>query len=130
MKDAFTIKEIVDGTGLSRQRIHQLIKSRGIPVTMEHNRFVLSWQDLLGLADNASILNFLKDALDEEKENIDKAYDNLAKNEKSVQFAKAIEYARILLDGEPDYSEDWERWCWWSNAVGYFNELVGPSQSQ
>lgn len=130
MKDVFTIKEIVDGTGLSRQRIHQLIKSRGIPVTREYNRFVLSWQDLLGLADNVSILNFLKATLDVEKEKIDKAYDNLRKNEKSVQFAKAIEYARILLDGEPDYSEDWERWCWWSNAVGYFNDLVGSSQSQ
>lgn len=130
MKDIFTIKEIVDGTGLSRQRVHQLIKSRGIPVVRENNHFVLNWQDLLGLADNASILNFMKDTLESEKEKIDKAYENMRKNEKTVQFAKAIEYARILLDGEPDYSEDWERWCWWSNAVGYFNNLVGSSQSQ
>lgn len=130
MKDVFTIKEIVDGTGLSRQRVHQLIKSRGIPVIRENNHFVLNWQDLLGLADNASILNFLKNTLESEKEKIDKAYENMRKNEKTMQFAKAIEYARILLDGEPDYSEDWERWCWWSNAVGYFNNLVGSSPSQ
>jgi len=36
---------------------------------------------------------------------------------------EVIEYARILREGEPDYSEDWEGWCRWGEAVGFFTDL-------
>ena len=125
MKDAFTVKEIMDGTGLTRQRVHQLIKSRGIPVHTDRNKFVINWDGLLKLGDNASMLNFLKNTLRSEKKLLDKSYDNLKEDEKAIQFAKAIEYARILLEGDPGInSRDSERWKRWFEAGSFFESLM------
>ena len=125
MKDVFTVKEIMDGTGLTRQRVHQLIKSRKIPVIRENKHFLLKWQDLLKIADNATMLNFLKDTLDRERRLLEKVYDYQEENKKAIQFAKAIEYARILLEGDPGInSRDSERWDKWIKASLFFNSLT------
>ena len=125
MKDIFTVKEIMDGTGLTRQRIHALIKSRKISVTIENRHFLLNWQDLLKIADNPTILDFLKRTLESEKKLLDKAYENMKENEKAIQFAKAIEYARILLEGDPGInSRDSERWSQWFKAGSFFESLM------
>lgn len=123
MKDTFTVKEIMDGTGLTRQRVHQLIKRWGIPVTRENKYFLLKWQDLLRIADNATMLNFLKTTLEKERQFLEKVHDYQEENERAIHLGKAIEHTIILLEGEPDYSKDWEGWCRWSKAVGYFSNL-------
>lgn len=125
MKDFFTVKEIMKGTGLSRQRIHTLIKSRNISVNQDKNKFIIKWNDVLLMADNASILNFLKDILENEKKEIDKAYENLKENEEVVKFAKAIEYAKILLEGDPGIdSSNSEGWKKWIEAGVFFSDLM------
>ncbi|MFC1977175.1 hypothetical protein ACFLWS_02775 [Chloroflexota bacterium] len=125
MKDVFTVKEIMNGTGLTRQRVHQLIKSRGIPVIRENKHFLLKWQDLLQVADNTRMLNFLKDTLDSERKLLDEVHDYQEENEKAIQFAKAIEYARILLEGDPGInSQDSERWSQWFKAGDFFERLM------
>ena len=125
MKDAYTVKEIMEGTGLTRQRVHQLIKRREIPVTKEKSRFLLKWQDLLEMADNPTILDFLKRTLEGEKKSLDEAYENMKENEKAIQFAKAIEYVRILLEGDPGInSRDSERWRKWFEAGIFFESLM------
>jgi hypothetical protein len=125
MKDIFTVKEIMGGTGLTRQRVHAIIKSRKIPVIRENKHFVLKWQDLLKIADNTTILDFLKRTLESEKKLVDKAYEHMKENEKAIQFARAIEYARILLEGDPGInSRDSERWSQWFKAGSFFESLM------
>lgn len=91
MKDTFTIREIMDGTGLTRQRVHQLIKSRKIPVTRENKHLLLKWQDLMKTADNPTILGFLKSTLEREKRETDDGYRRFREN------AKGMMYAYVLL---------------------------------
>jgi hypothetical protein len=126
MKNTFTIREVMDGTGLTRQRVHQLIKSRDIPVVKENKkRFLLIWDDLLKIADNTSVLNFLKGSLDNERKSLEAAYKDVKESEKAMQFAKAIDYARILVEGHPDInSRDNRRWTQWFEAGSFFNNLM------
>lgn len=93
MKSTFTIKEIMDGTGLTRQRIHALIKSRDIPVHADKNKFIIKWDDLLNLANNASILKFLRVTLQKEKNKVDDGYRGLRENAKGMMYAY-----RLLLE--------------------------------
>ena len=133
MKDTFTVKEIMDGTGLTRQRVHQLIKSRRIPVIRENKHFLLKWQDLFKIADNATILNFLKATLEKERQLLEKVHDYQEENKKAIQYAKAIEYARILLEGYPAVTpegqplytkENREEWNQWDKASIFFSDLI------
>lgn len=87
MKNTFTVKEIMDGTGLTRQRVHQLIKSRGIPVIRGNKHFLLKWQDLLNMADNANMLTFLRDTLQKEKHEIDDGSKALRERAKGMMYA-------------------------------------------
>ena len=87
MKDTFTVKEIMDGTGLTRQRVHALIKNRKIPVTRENKHFLLNWQDLLKITDNPTILDFLKRTLEGEKKKVDDGYTGLRENAKGMMYA-------------------------------------------
>lgn len=125
MKDTFTVKDIMEGTGLTRQRVHSLIKSRKIQATIENRRLILSWQDMLKIADNPTILSFLKATLESEKKSLDEAYQIIKENERNIQLAKAIEYARILVEGEPDFDavEDRKRWRQWLEAGSFFSDL-------
>lgn len=91
MKEVFTVKDIMDGTGLSRQRIHALIKSRKIPVIRDNKQFLLKWQDLLKVANNPTILDFLKRNLENEKQQVDVSYKALRED------AQGMMYAYILL---------------------------------
>ena len=91
MKDLFTVKEIMDGTGLTRQRVHALIKSRKIPATRENKHFLLKWQDLLKIADNPTILGFLTATLENERKQAEDGYKRLRQN------AKGMMYAYVLL---------------------------------
>jgi len=97
--DDFTVKEIMQGTGLTKQRVHILIKSRGIPVHKDRNKFVIKWYDLLDTADNPSMLRFLKITLAKERARLDEAHHSLNKDIDFVQYGKASEYARLLLQG-------------------------------
>ena len=125
MKDLFTVREIMDGTGLSRQRVHQIIKSRGMPVVKIGKRSLVKWQSLIELSDNSTMLNFLRDTLDSEKRALDKAYEDMKEDVKAIQFAKAIEYARILLEGDPGIdSQDSEAWRKWFEAGSFFEKLT------
>lgn len=46
-------------------------------------------------------------------------------NEKAIQFAKAIEYAKILVEGHPEInSRDSERWSQWIEASLFFDDLT------
>ena len=133
MKDTFTVKEIMDGTGLTRQRVHQLIKRWGIPVHTDKNKFVIYWDDLLKLSDNPSILRFLRVTLDKERRLLEKVHDYQEENNKAIQFAKAIEYAHILLKGQPELTpegqphytkENREKWNLWDRASIFFSDLI------
>lgn len=90
MKNTFTIKEIMDGTGLTRQRIHQLIKSRDIPVIRGNKHFLLKWKSLLELADNPTILDFLKWTLDTEKRKAEDGYRALRESSKAMMYAYVL----------------------------------------
>lgn len=114
----------MDGTGLTRQRIHQIIKNRAVPVVKTNRWFLLKWADLVKLADNASILNFLKNTLDNERKLLEKAYEDMKENEKAIQFAKAIRYAMIVAEGAPAIDEeDRQRITAWLRATSFFNDL-------
>jgi len=108
MKDTFTIKEIMEGTGLTRQRVHALIKSRDIPVHTDKNKFIINWDDLLKMADNTSMLSFIKVILDKEKQKIDDGYRGLRGNAKGMMYAYVL-----LLESElptPEGADlDWIR---------------------
>lgn len=125
MKNRFTVKDVMDGTGLTRQRIHQLVKGWGIEVRKKNNRLLLTWNDLLSMADNPTILCFLKDTLDKERRLLDKACEEMERNKKVVEFGRAVQYARILLDGHPEIdSHDHERWSRWFEAGEFFTPLL------
>jgi len=124
MKDTFTIREVMDVTGLTRQRVHQLIRSRGIPVTRKKKRVVVKWLDLLNMTDNPTVLAFLKRTLLNERKLLEAAYENLEENEKAIRFAKAIRYAMIAAEGAPAIDdEDRERVKEWLKATSFFNDL-------
>jgi hypothetical protein len=124
MKEEFTIREIMDGTGLTRQRVHQLIKGHGIQVRKKGNRFLLTWNDLVNMADSPTILHYLRDFLRYEWKGIKRAYEELQQDERAIKFARAIMHARALVEGHPDisarYDEGWEEW---DKAVSFFSNL-------
>lgn len=133
MKEVFTVKEIMDGTGVSRQRVHALIKNRGIPVHTDKNKLIVKWDDLLKLSDNASIVQFLKVTLEKERQLLEKVHDYQEENNKVIRYAKAIEYAHILLEGlpaktpegQPLYTEEnREKWNLWNKASIFFSDLI------
>jgi len=124
MKDTFTVKEIMDGTGLSRQRVHQLIKSRKIPVVMEKKHIRVKWLDLLYAADNPTLLIFLKRTILNEREELKAAYKDLQEAEKAIRFAKAIRYALVLAEGAPTVDEkDEQRVKDFISATAFFDSL-------
>jgi len=124
MKDTFTAKEIMDGTGLTRQRIHALIKSRKIPVVMEKNHIQVKWLDLLYAADNPTLLTFLKRTLLNEREELKADYKDLQEAEKAIRFAKAIRYALVLAEGAPSTDErDSQRIDEFISATTFFDSL-------
>ncbi len=124
MKDTYTVKEIMDGTGLTRQRVHQLIKSRGIPVIRENKHFLVKWLDLLYAADNPTLLAFLKRTLLNERTEVKTAYRNLQEAEKAIRFAKAIRYALVLAEGAPTIDErDRQRIDEFISATTFFDSL-------
>ena len=126
MKDVFTIKEISEGTGLSRQGIHALIRRRKMPAIQRgHGKPVrVKWLDLLYIADNPSILAFLRRILLNERKLLEAAYKNLEESEKAIRFAKAIRYAMILAEGAPEVGDkDRERVKEWITATSFFDDL-------
>lgn len=125
MKERFTVKEVMDGTGLTRQRVHQLVKGWGIEVRKKNNRLLLTWNDLVSMADNPTVLRFLIDTLRSEWKKIEKAYQELEQDEKAIKFARAIIYARALVEGHPDINDRWnEGWEEWHKAVSFFDQLT------
>lgn len=124
MKDTFTVKEIMDGTGLSRQRVHALIKSRKMPVTRQNKHFLLKWQDLLKIGNNPTILGFLKQTLESEKKKVDDGYRGLRENAKGMMYAYVL-----LLEEELPTPEgedlDWIRlfrkaYTYWSGMPSWY----------
>lgn len=124
MKETFTIREIMNNTGLTRQRVHQLIKSRDIPVVKANKHFLLKWQSLLKMADNPAILNFLKDTLQSEKEQVGHAYRRLRDNAKGMMYAYVLLIERELPTPEgTDF--DWIRL--FRKASYYWGGMPGGS---
>lgn len=125
MREYFTIREVMDGTGLTRQRIHQLVKGWGIQARKKNNRFLLTWNDLVSMADNPTILRFLRDILHSEWKAIQRAYQELEQDQRAIKFARAIMHARALIEGHPDINARWdEGWEEWDKACSFFDQLT------
>jgi len=140
MKDKFTVKEIMDGTGLTRQRIHQIIKSHNIPVDTDQYRFSISWDDLLKLADNDTMLNFLRSTLQKEKQEIGDSYEDLKDRMIRILYLNIImmeaqfptpegvnEEWRSLLQKANDYYQLTKKICpdsSFKNADGSYSDLL------
>lgn len=120
MKDTFTVKEIMDGTGLSRQRVHALIKSHKIPVIRDNKHFLLKWQDLLEIADNPTILGFLKGTLENERKQVEDGYKRLRENAKGMMYAYVLLMERELPTPE---GEDLEWIRLFRKAYYYWSEV-------
>ena len=124
MKEFFTVREVMDGTGLTRQRVHQLVKGWGIEVRKKNNRLLLTWNDLVNMADNPTILHFLRDFLRYEWKGIRRASQELEQDERAIKFARAIMHAQALVEGQPDINARWdEGWEEWHKAVSFFDQL-------
>jgi hypothetical protein len=124
MKNTYTVKEIMDGTGLSRQRIHALIKSRKIPTIKEKKYVLVKWLDLLYAADNPTLLTFLHRTLLNDRTELKAAYKDLQEAEKAIRFAKAIRYALVLAEGAPTIDEkDEQRVNDFISATIFFDSL-------
>ena len=138
MKDTFTVKEIMDGTGLTRQRVHQLIKRRDIPVTKVNKHFILKWQDLLRIADNPTILDFLKGTIEHGKQNVEDGYRALRDNAKGMMYAYVLLFEKELPTPEGEdlewirlfrkaYNYWWrlDNWsgCHWALEAGKYDFL-------
>jgi len=125
MKNTFTIKEITKGTGLSRQRVHVLIKSRDIPVHTEKNKLIIKWDDLLKMSDNAGMLSFLKVTLQKEKQKTDDGYKSLREQAKGMMYAYVLLMEKELPTPEGE-DLDWIRqfrkayYYWWQMTGGCF----------
>ncbi|MBA7620292.1 hypothetical protein ES703_27638 [subsurface metagenome] len=125
MKNTYTVKEVMDGTGLTRQRVHALIRSRDIPVHTDKNKFIIKWGDLLKMADNTSMLNFIRDALQKEKHKIDDGYKALRENAKGMMYAYMLLLEKELPTPEGE-DLDWIRlfrkayYYWWQMTGGCF----------
>jgi len=125
MKHIFTIKEIMDGTGLTRQRVHQLIKSRDIPVVKENKKwFLLRWEDLLKIADNPTILDFLRRTLESEKRQVEDAYRRLRDNAKGMMYAYVLLIEKELPTAE---GTDFEWIRLFRKASYYWGGIPGGS---
>ena len=108
MKDVFTVKEIMDGTGLTRQRVHQLIRSREIHAIRGNKHFLVKWQDLLKIADNPTMLGFLTQTLENEKKQVEDGYKGLREQAKGMMYAYVLLMERELPTPE-DTDFDWIR---------------------
>jgi len=125
MKEFFKIREVMDGTGLTRQRIHRLVKGWGIPVRKKSNRHLLTWDDLVSMADNPAVLHFLRDILGCEWKAIQRAHQELEQDQRAIKFARAIMHARALVEGHPDINARWdEGWEEWDKACSFFDRLT------
>jgi len=120
MKEMFTVREIMDSTGLSRQRVHQLIKSRSIPVIRKKKHFILSWNDLLQIADNPTILNFLKSTLDKEKEKTESGYRSLKENAKGIMYAYILMVEKAIPASESE-DQEWDKQI--QQAYNYWRKM-------
>ncbi len=124
MKDNFTVKEIMEGTGLTRQRVHAIIKKRGIPVQSENKHFLLKWQDLMSMADNPTILGFLRSTLEKEKVNFDDGCKALRKKAIGMMYAYVLLMERELPTPEGK-DLDWIRlfrkaYFYWHGMGGWY----------
>jgi len=125
MKSTFTVKEVMDGTGLSRQRVHELIKSRRIPVLWDKNKYIIKWDYLLELADNAKMLKFLKMTLQKEKNKVEDGYRSLRDNAKGMMYAYVLMMEKELPTPEGEDLE-WIRQFrkahryWYSSVLGSY----------
>jgi len=124
MKNTFTIKELMDGTGLTRQRVHQLIKNRAVPVVKTDRWFLLKWQDLMKLADNPTILDFLRKTLESEKKQVEDAYRRLRENAKGMMYAYVLLIEKELPTAEGT-DLDWIRL--FRKASYYWGGIPGGS---
>ena len=86
MKDKFTVRDVMEGTGLTRQRVHALIKSHDIKPKEDKNRLLLDWYELHKMADNPSILEFLKSDILKGKSELDNIYNDLRKHARGMAF--------------------------------------------
>jgi len=125
MKSTYTVREVMDGTGLTRQRVHELIKSRDIPVHMDKNKYIIKWDDLLKLADNASMLSFLRVTLKNEKQRADDGLMGLKDNAKGMMYAYVLLMEKELPTPEGE-DLDWIRQFrkahryWYSSVLGSY----------
>ena len=124
MKEFFTIREVMDGTGLTRQRIHHLIKSRDIPVVKANKHFLLRWQDLMNMADNPRILSFLRMTLGSERNQVEDGYRRLRENAKGMMYAYVLLIERELPTPEGT-DLDWIRL--FRKACDYWGGMPGTS---
>lgn len=90
MKDLYTVKEVMDGSGLTRQGIHALIKRRGLRVHKDKNKFLIKWEDLVNMAGNPPIFMFLKKDLEKERQTLDASYERLREHAKGMMYAYVL----------------------------------------
>ena len=124
MKDTFTVKEIMDGTGLSRQRVHALIKSHKIPVIRDNKHFLLKWQNLLKIADNPTILGFLTATLENERKQAEDGYKRLRENAKGMMYAYVLLIEKELPTPE---GEDFDWIKLFRKAYYYWGGIPGSN---
>ena len=124
MQETYTVKEIMDGTGLTRQRVHALIQSRKIPTIKEKNHILVKWFDLLNAADNHTLLTFLRRTLMNDWTELKAAYRDFHEAEKAIRFAKALRYALVLAEGAISFDErDEDRINDFISAMTFFQDL-------
>ena len=123
MKNLFTVKDIVDGTGLTRQRVHQLLETRRIRLLRykSSNRIFIEWQELLKLADNPVILDFLRHTLDSEKKNLERTNMNVRINAFGMQYAYVLLMEKDLPTPE-GVDSNWinlfrEAYAYWCDII-------------
>jgi hypothetical protein len=90
MKDYYTVKEVMDGTGLTRQGIHALLKRRGIQVHKEKNKFLIKWEDLADMYGNPAMFAFLRSDLEKERNRLEGSYQKLRENAKGMMYAYVL----------------------------------------
>lgn len=124
MQDRFTVREVMDGTGLTRQRIHHLIRSRHIPIVKANKHLLLRWEDLMNMADNPRILSFLRMTLESERRQVEDSYRRLRENAKGMMHAYVLLIERELPT--PEGSDlDWIRL--FRRACRYWGGMPGST---
>ena len=134
MKETFTVKEIMDGTGLTRQRVHALIQSRGIPILKEKNYILVKWNDLLQMADNPSILGFLTRTLKTEKKQTENSILSLKGKTSLMMYASMLLMESELPTPEDDESFDtnefYKAYHCWENIISDLRNHWALSKSK